>query len=147
MTSYAVTTQVSVSTAADLVRITPPPGTSLKLLECHVTNDQFDNQEQLPFAIYRASTNGGGGSAVTAVPLDPSDPAYLGSVAALLTSIATKEAQLDRQGVPAAGGYHYMPMKKSRPVIADNRRFVCRLEAAPSTTMELTITMVVQVNG
>src|SRR5262245_20786015 len=80
----------SVTTAHDVLRITAPTTGLMRLIELHVTQDTEEGSEMLPFAIYRASTNGTGTASNVAV-LDEGDSAA-GTLSAThgLSAIATK---------------------------------------------------------
>ena len=147
MTSYAVTVQHSASAAIDLLRITPPVQGTMRIAEVHVTNEDKNTQEQIAVAVYCASTSGGAGTAATVAQLDPSDVAFAGSAQSALSAIATKQTTHAREGTSVAQGFHYMPLRRSRPIINDGNHFVCRLESTPSETILLTVSAVVVVDG
>ena len=147
MSVYVAADSFVVSAAQDLFRITPPPGRNLQLLELHITNEASETSEQLPFAIYRATSNGGSSTPAVLSTRDPGDASFDGSAVYALTSIATKDAALDRQAVNVLLGYHFVPQKKSRPVISSPYRLVCRLEAAPDAPLTLSVSATVRVYG
>ena len=147
MSVYVAADSFVVSAAQDIFRITPPPGRNLQLIELHVTNEASETSEQLPFAIYRATTNGGSSTPATISKRDPGDAAFTGSATYALSSIATKDAILDRQAINVLTGYHFVPSKKSRPVISSAYRLVCRLEAAPDSPLTLSVSATVRVYG
>ena len=146
MATYAVSVSVPASAAQDLLRITPPVGKTLKLIECHATNEGTAVSEMLTFSISLASTNGAG-TEVLLVALDPGDASFAGSAAYALSSIATKDAVLNREAASAQSGYHYVPLKPSRPVISDDQRFVLRLEDSPASAKTFAVTAVVKTDG
>lgn len=147
MASYAVALEVTASAAVDLLRITPPVTGAMYLAECHITNVSRDTQEMVAAAVYTASTPGGAGTAQSVHRLDPGDPAFDGSAQSALSAIATKELTVTREGFSVADGFHYMPLRRSRPVISNGRHFVCRLESTPSETLTLLVSAVVVVDG
>lgn len=82
---------------------------------------------------------------VTPVALDNGDAAFGGSARGGLTSIATKEAQVDRQGLYSLAGYHYRPLKPSRPVVGQH--FVVRLESTTASALVWCTQVVVVIDG
>lgn len=146
MSVYAVAVSFSASAAQDLMRISPPPGKSLKLLECHVTSEDRAATEMMSISLHRATTNGAG-SALTVAALDPGADNFPGSAVYALSSIATKEATLDRRGINLESGYHYVPLKPSRPIVPSDERFVCRLDNDLAQTTLMAVSVVVETHG
>ncbi len=148
MRKYAFTLSDHATTGPqDLLRITPPTDKAFRVVEVHVTNSSVDTKEMQAFACYSASSPGGAGTAVTAAPLDPGDPAFGGTAVGGLASIATKVNTIDRQGALNTTGYHYVPAKFARPVISSMQHFVVRMESTASTSHDWNVYAVVVIDG
>lgn len=147
MAVYGVTFQVSANASLDMVRVTPESGGLMTLLECHITDEGDLGDEQLTVGIYKASSDGGAGTARSFVPYDRGDDAFGGSAQFVLSAIATKAMTIDRQAFNSQAGYHYTPLKGSRPVFSGSERCVVRLENSPSATALFALTMVVETDG
>jgi hypothetical protein len=139
----------SASTAHDVLRITAPTTSTMKLIELHVTQDTEEGSEMLPFSIYRASDNGVGSASNVAV-LDSGDSAAgTLSAAHALSTPATKSpaAPLFRESQNILAGFHHVPVPEGRITVRAAGVIVCKLETAPSVALSLSVNAIVECEG
>lgn len=146
---YAIATSFTTGTSAqDLLRVTVPDNGVSRLVEAHVTNEQDETSEMIPFLISRATT-AGTGTATTISNLDAGDAAIGASASAIsdLTGAASQGADLYRESVNILAGFHYVPLPDSRPLFSGGGAFLIRMDAGPTNSQTLSVSAVIEVEG
>jgi len=141
--TYSVTMAgTSVSAAKDLFRLSAPSTGIVELIRWEGTQDTSETSEQLPWSLYRASTDGTGTSA-TARPFEVLDAAFSGTCVVNLSADTTKSPTeaLWRSGQNIGVGVLYHPVPEERIIIPPSGRLVGRLETAPGAAINISMTI------
>jgi hypothetical protein len=128
----------SVTAAKDLIRLTAAGTRSIILVRSSFTQDTSETSEQLPVSLYRATT-AGTGTAATAQPHTPGDPAFGGSAVVDLTADTTKSpaTPIWSESQNVLGGWLYQPALEERPELPGAGIFAWRLETAPAAALPI----------
>jgi len=134
--------------AQDLARVTVPNNGVTRIIEIHATNEADETSEMIPFLIFRA-TSAGTGQAASISNLDESDSSAGASASAVvdLSGAATQGNDLYREAVNILAGFHYVPLPDSRPVFSNGASFGVRMDAAPTNTQTIALTIVIETEG
>lgn len=142
-TYFATMAGTSVSAAKDLFRLSAASDSCVELIRWEVTQDASETSEQLPFSLYRASTDGTGTSN-TPNPGEVQDSAFGGTLVVNLSADTTKSPTdaLWRSGQNIGVGALFHPVPEERIIIPPSGRLVGRLEAAPGAAINVSMTLV-----
>ena len=146
---YSLTfTTASLAAAKDLFRLSAPSTAIVEVLRCEVTQDFDETSQQLPFSLYRASTDGTGTSG-TARPLEVSSAAFAGTAVYDLSADTTKSPAepLWTSAQNALAGWLFHPVPEERIIVPPSGRLVGRIEAAPSPALTFRVSLVFQSVG
>lgn len=147
MRAYSATfSAVAITAAQDLFEINAPSTKPVVILGCELgqyteVGDAQDEFLSLTF-VTGYTTSGSGGSAFTALPLDPGDAAFGGTVEINNTTVANTGTAAIRHASAwsVRGQYIWLPPPEMRVIIAAAGRGVLRITApADSVTTNGTI--------
>jgi hypothetical protein len=132
----------SISAAKDLFRLSAASDSILELIRWEVTQDTSETSEQLPWSIYRASTDGTGTSA-NANPYEVQDAAFGGTCIVNLSADTTKSPSeaLWRSAQNIGVGALYHPVPEERIIVPPSGRIAGRLETAPGAAISISMTI------
>ncbi|HEU4544338.1 MAG TPA: hypothetical protein VFR23_24620 [Jiangellaceae bacterium] len=143
MAVYVVTfAAVAAAAPQDLVELPTPATRRIKILGWEIgqsteAGDAADEQIRLEL-IRGHATSGSGGSAFTAIPLDPAESA------SLLTGIEINNTTLASTGTPLVlhatafnvrAGHIWIPTPDMRPSVAVSSRVVLRMNSTPADSI------------
>ena len=130
---------VSVSAAADLIRLSAPADAIVAITKAWVGQESTDDLNEVnAVQLQRASTDGTG-TAATARQMSDGDPAFGGTAVVNLTAATTAGNILVRENFNFAAGWVWTPYDLSEAIIVSpSQRIVLRLDVAPSAAMTLT---------
>jgi hypothetical protein len=144
---------VAVTAAQDLFEINSDSTSDSVVVLHSVTitqsSDAGDSEaEMLPVLIHRGSTAGSGGtSAIVCHPFEVGSPAFGGVVDTNHTTQSTDGEELHRESFNVQAGFFYRPTPEERIVIPPNDRLVVALEAAPSDSLTMDGTAIIEEIG
>lgn len=148
---YAVAfEEVAVTAAQDLIEIGAAAAKCVVLHSVVITqsSDSGDTEaEHLPVLFHRNTASGSGGSTVTARPLDPGDAAYSGTAEANNTTQATEGNQVHAEAMNVAVGLHYRPTPEERITLGGGDFLAIELQAAPSDSLTVSGTAIIEEIG
>ena len=136
----------SISAAKDLIRVTADTDKSIRLLQARVSQSNIDIQEQLPFQIHRASSDGTGTSN-TPKPLSAGDAAFGGTAVTNLTADTTVTDVLWHESESLLNGFRYLPTPDEVIEAPGGGRLVLRLDGAPDAATTFSASMVIEEIG
>jgi hypothetical protein len=145
--AYSATfSAVAITAAQDTFEINAAAAAPVRILGCHIGqySDFGDAQDELLSILFITgyTTSGSGGSAFTALPVNPGDAAFGGTVEINNTTVANTGTAAIRHAdaFNVRAGYVWMPIPEARILIAAGARGVLRITApADSITTNGTI--------
>lgn len=142
--------EVAVTAVQDLFEIVAPADAVVVLHSVIITQstDAGDSEaEMLPILFHLGSTSGSGGSSVTARPLNLGDAAFGGTVEANNTTQSTEGVFLHAEAFNIQAGLFYRPTPEERIVISPSDRLIIELQAAPTDSINLNGTAIIEEIG
>ena len=138
---YTVTfEQVAVSAIQDLIQIVAPSDSVVVIHEWEFgqSSDAGDAEsEQLNILVHRGSTDGSGGSAVTARPKQIGTPAFGGTCETNNTSQSTEGTIESSHCFNVMAGIKEVYTPETRPVLSPSGRMVWELQTAPADAITM----------
>jgi hypothetical protein len=137
----AVFEKVAVTAAQDLFELNAGPDKSIALVGLVISQESDTAADVLNVLIHRGTTSGTGGSAITARPVNPGDPAFAGTVEANNTTQSTEGAQVHAQNWNAANGLELWWPEECRPVVPKGGRIIIEQQDAPAAEIAMSGTL------
>ncbi len=142
---------LSVAAVCELFFVKAPTDACVVIHEIVLSQDDSETSEQLPVNIFRTATDQSAkGTGLTPAPLSVGDAAFGGTVRYnILTAetFATETTMLRRDSQNVLNGWQYLPTPETRIVISPGGMVVVKLDAAPSGTLHLSGTLVLEEIG
>jgi hypothetical protein len=140
----AVFEKVAVTAAQDIFELNAGPDKQIALVGLVLSQDSDEGDaesEQLSILIHRGTTSGTGGSAITARPVNPGDPAFAGTVEANNTAQSTEGAQVHAQAWNIQSGLELWWPEECRPVVPKSGRIIIEQQDAPTDEITMSGTL------
>jgi hypothetical protein len=149
---YTLTGSVSgATTAIDLLRVSAPTDAVVVVHRIHITQEtEFGDaeSEQIDIIVARASTDGSGGSTVTAAKLESGDAAFGGSaVSGNSTQSTLTTPHIINETFPVQAGFYWVPTPEEKIVLSPSGRLVVELSTAPNDSIDFRFFMVIEEIG
>jgi hypothetical protein len=142
--------EVAATAAQDVFEINAPADAVVVVHSVTITQstDAGDAEaEMLPILFHLGTTSGTGGTTVTARPLEFGDPAFGGTVEANNTGQSTEGTFLHAEAFNIQAGFFYRPTPEERIVISPSDRLIIELQAAPTDSINLNGTAIIEEIG
>lgn len=139
--------QASIAAAQDLLQITSQSTKVTILHALEISQENSTVQQMLRVTIQRAGSAGSTVNTFTPRPANPSDTAYGGTTVGNDTSRATSLTALYSAAFASLNGWQYWPSPDDRIVIAPSAILIIGLESAPSPTLTIDFSAVIEELG
>ena len=142
--------EIAVTAAQDLMEINAAADSVVIVHRVLITqsSDAGDAESEMLNVIFqRASTSGSVGSTVTARPLSVGDSAYGGTVERNNTTQGTPGNVVHAENFNIQAGLDWHPTPEERIVISPSGRLVIELPTAPTDSLDVSMTVIVEEIG
>ena len=142
--------EVAVTAVQDLFQITAPSDATVMIhsFYCSQSSDAGDSEsEQLNILIHRGSTDGSGGTTITARPMQVGFPAAGSTIEVNNTTQSTEGNIIHAESWNVMAGYQYRPTPEEKVYISPSGRLIFELQTAPADSLTMSGTLVFEEIG